>query len=163
MKTIIFSLALTMIVLGSSIKGGCQSKTNPSINSSYNNQRTDFNQQEQSKSRVSDDPIIVPVKEYPKAKDSIRQFKEETNLKISKLDKDIAALKLKIANVTGTTKDEYQKTVTGLENKSQELKGRLDNFKYREGVKWNDFKQEMNRDIDRLGNSISDLSKKNAQ
>jgi hypothetical protein len=164
MKTIIFFLTLTTFLLGSTIKGLSQSKLNPKVLETPINNRSMNNnqnyQRDQNMSNSSQSPIVTPVSQYPKEQDSIRQFKEETSNKISKLDKDIAGLKVKIAKGTEATKDEYQKALADMEDQSQQLKLKLDRFKYRENVKWHDFKNDMDRDLDKLGNSISDFSKK---
>jgi hypothetical protein len=103
------------------------------------------------------------VKEYPKERESVMQFKEETSSRISKLDKDIAALKIKINNGNEAIKDEYRNAVANLERQSHELKVKLNDFKYKENLKLYDFKQEMNRNLDDLGKAISNMGKINSK
>jgi hypothetical protein len=65
-------------------------------------------------------------------KDSIQQFKNETNKKIVNNEKIISDIKLQTAKAGKTTKTEYQKLAAGLEKKNREMKKKLNEFDEKE-------------------------------
>ena len=93
-------------------------------------------------------------------KDSIQQFKNETNKKIVDNEKIISDIKLQISKAEKKTKTEYEKLVAGLEKKNRELKKKLNEFNEKGKEKWQVFKRDFNHDLDDLNKSIDDLLKK---
>jgi gas vesicle protein len=155
MKSIVFSLAFTVFMLGAPISGYDQSQPNNANNQANNTQPADVT--------IYIIPRETGVLDNKQVTDSIDQFKTESNARLSKLDKDIAELKDKIARGTNATKQEYKIALADMEKQSAELKVKISAFKEKSSVKWHEFKTDFNKDMDKLKNAISDLGKKNSQ
>ncbi len=94
-------------------------------------------------------------------KDSIVQFRKESELKISAYDQSIADLKAKIATEKEDARATYEEKIEELEQKSDLLKTKLNDFKDDEIDKWNSFKNEFNRDMNDLGTALKNFTIKN--
>jgi len=94
-------------------------------------------------------------------KDSIQQYKKESEEKISYYEKSIAEFKAKIANRKKEDKAIYEKKLAMLEQKNTELKKILSDYKDEGQDKWTSFKNEFNHDMDELGKAFKDLTVKN--
>ena len=90
-------------------------------------------------------------------KDSIQQYKKESEEKISYYEKSIAEFKAKIANRKKEDKAIYEKKLAMLEQKNTELKKILSDYKDEGQDKWTSFKNEFNHDMDELGKAFKDL------
>ena len=86
-----------------------------------------------------------------------QQFKTDAELKISANEKKISDFKALIKTASGKSKAKYEKEVMELEQKNIELRKKLSEYKYEGKDKWEEFKQEFNRDVDIVGNAINDL------
>jgi F0F1-type ATP synthase membrane subunit b/b' len=91
-------------------------------------------------------------------KESIRQFKKESQETISNNEKRIAEFKVKMENGGKATRAKYEKQVAELEQKNRDLKRKLDSFEDNEQDKWDSFKREFSHDMDALGQSLKDLT-----
>jgi phage-related minor tail protein len=91
-------------------------------------------------------------------KDSIQQFKLESEEKISLYDRNIAEFKAKIATANKENKARYEKVLADIEERNNTLKKKLSDFKDDETDKWSSFKREFNHDMDELGEAIKDFS-----
>jgi hypothetical protein len=150
MKKTIFTLALSGFMMGA-LLSGCQSSASKVENAKDNvqdarNNLTDANQ------------ALAQAK-----KDSIQQFKTESQATISMYDKNIADLRVKIVNEKKENRARYEKKLAELEQKNIEMKKKLDNFQDKENNKWQSFKREFDHDMTELGNSIKDFGKNNTK
>ena len=86
-----------------------------------------------------------------------KEFKMETEAKISKNEERIAELKVKM-NKPGKTFDKlYADRIDTLEKRNSEMRSRLDIYE-KEQSDWASFKREFNHDMDELGRAIYDLT-----
>ena len=140
-STFIFALFLSGIVLA-----GCQSSSDKIKNAQEN---------------VLDAKVQVKEAQWElnqALKDSIQQFKTETNLIIASNETKIAAFKLKIEQGNNATKAKYEKAVAELEQKNSELKVKLENYNDEGADKWQEFKSEFKSDMNKLGKALSDFT-----
>ncbi|PKL85873.1 MAG: hypothetical protein CVV22_04890 [Ignavibacteriae bacterium HGW-Ignavibacteriae-1] len=89
--------------------------------------------------------------------DDFWEFKRQNELRIIQNEKDIAELKLQIANTNRNTKANYEKHIVDLEQKNRSLKENLNEYNEENKENWEDFKVKFSRNMDDLGNSISNF------
>jgi phosphoenolpyruvate-protein kinase (PTS system EI component) len=90
----------------------------------------------------------------------IDMYRVETANRIIANDKSIADFNLTLANKKMNERAEYVKKIKDLEQKNAALKSKLDNYKADGNEKWKTFKVEFSKEMDDLGESIKDLTKK---
>lgn len=96
-------------------------------------------------------------------KDSIQQFKAKSLAQISHYEKSISELKAGLKNDKMEISATYKKQMADLEQKSNDLKKKLEDYK-EEGVeKWVAFKNEFNHDMDVFGKAFKDLTVENVK
>ena len=143
MKKIISALAVTVFMAGA-ILTGCQSSAKKVEN--------------------AQDKVIEANQELSQAlKDSIQQFKTESELKINANEKSIAEFKAKIKNEKKDSKAAYEKKLTELEQKNSDLKKKLEEFNEESEDNWKTFKNEFNNDMNELGKALKDFTVKNVK
>jgi gas vesicle protein len=99
-------------------------------------------------------------KEYNKKYET---FKNESLHRIAENEKTIAALKLEMKDETKVAKADLDKKLTTLEEKNQNLKEKISDYKEEDNEKWESFKTEFSRDMDNLGEALKDLTKTNTK
>ena len=92
-------------------------------------------------------------------KKSIAQFKFDSEKAIAANEKRIEGFKMKMGDMMGETKVNYNKQVMMLETKNTELKMKMADYK--EDNNWQVFKTEFNHDMKELGKAFSDLTVNN--
>lgn len=111
--------------------------------------------------QTSKDNVIQAKTELTQAiKDSTEEyqnFKMQSELRILQHEKDIAELKLQIAKTNKTTKSNYEKMIVDLEQKNYLLKENLKTYNEKGKENWEAFKIKFSRNMDDLGNSISNF------
>lgn len=111
--------------------------------------------------QTSKDDVVEARTELTQAiKDSIddyKSFKQQSELRILQHEKDIAELKLQIAKTNKTTRNNYDKMIIDLEQKNYLLKENLKTYNEKGKENWEDFKVKFSRNMDDLGNSISNF------
>jgi len=143
MRKTISALAVTIFIAGA-ILTGCQSSAKKVEN--------------------AQDKVIEANQELSQAlKDSIQQFKTESELKISANEKSIAEFKAKIKNEKKENKAAYEKKLAELEQKNSDLKKKLDEFKDDSKANWKTFKTEFSNDMNELGQALKDFTVKNVK
>jgi predicted RNase H-like nuclease (RuvC/YqgF family) len=143
MRKTISALAVTIFIAGA-ILTGCQSSAKKVENAR--------------------DKVIEANQELSQAlKDSIQQFKTESELKISANEKSIAEFKAKIKNEKKENKAAYEKKLAELEQKNSDLKKKLEEFKDDSKANWKTFKTEFSNDMNELGQALKDFTVKNVK
>jgi septal ring factor EnvC (AmiA/AmiB activator) len=138
MKKSILILAVTMFIAGAMFSG-CQSSAD--------------------KVQDARDNVETANQELDQAvKDSIREFKKESEAKISNYDQNIAELKAKIATMNKENKARYEKMLADLEQRNNLLKKKLADLKDDGVDQWAAFKREFNHDMDEIGKALKDLT-----
>jgi predicted RNase H-like nuclease (RuvC/YqgF family) len=84
-------------------------------------------------------------------------FKKEAVKKIEANQKRIEAFKEKMTKAGSKVKANYNKEVAVLEQKNQDLKKKLDEYKDDGQNNWEEFKTNFNNDMDAIGKTITDL------
>lgn len=110
--------------------------------------------------KQSDDSLVSKTLIYTVHVDTIttyHQFKVVSIEKISANEKTIAEIKQKIAGMKTDKRMQYEKAITELERKNNELKNNLENFKDEGQENWTIFKEEFNHDMNELGNALKNL------
>lgn len=138
-----FTLALTTLMAGAMLTS-CQSSA--------------------TKVEKAQDKVVEAKQDLNQAlQDSIRQFKTESENKISNYEKIIAEFRTKIAKEKKVNKLKYEKKLAELDQRNSELKKKLADYKDEEHTKWRIFKAEYNHDMDELGKSFKNLTIKNVK
>jgi hypothetical protein len=84
-------------------------------------------------------------------------FKRESELVIAANEKRIDAFKETIAKAGSQVKAKYDKDVVILEQKNEDLKKKLAEYKDEGGSTWEEFKTDFKHDMDGLGKTMTDL------
>jgi hypothetical protein len=90
-------------------------------------------------------------------------FKNSINLKIEENESKIQTLIKNNKAAKNKNTDLYSKELEKLQERNLELKKKLVDYEYGPDVKWELFKVEVNKDIDELGKSISNMAEKNSK
>jgi len=106
------------------------------------------------------------VKKQDDSKSDWQQFKIDAKIRIDaneqKIIKFNADMKADIKSDGKKVKKGYKKEVVRLEKQNNELKNKLEEYKYDSKENWMKFKKGFNHDMDAVGNSINNLfTKKN--
>lgn len=90
----------------------------------------------------------------------IDMYRVETANRIAANQKTIADFNATLANKKMDDRAEYVKKIKSLEQKNAELKRKMETYKADGNEKWKTFKSEFSKEMDDLGESIKDLTKK---
>ncbi len=149
MRKFIYALAIIPIMVGT-ILTGCQYTAGKVENA-------------QDKVQDANAELIEAGQELNQAlKDSIQQFKKESEEKITANIKSIDEYKAIVANENMETKASFEKILIDLEQKNNDLRKKLDEFKEVSQVKWQIFKTEFNHDMDELEKAFQDFTVTNS-
>jgi hypothetical protein len=88
-------------------------------------------------------------------------FKRESEQAIEGNEKKIDAFKAKMEKGGSKVKAKYSKDVAVLEQKNQDLKKKLEEYKDDGQGKWEEFKTNFKHDMDSIGKTMKDLFKEN--
>jgi chromosome segregation ATPase len=151
MKNSILKLIIPVIMTGT-ILTGCQTQAEKVENAKekVQDEKIDLNQAKSELKMVERDSI----NEY-------QQFKNESEVKITAYEKEIADLKVRIANEKKYDNAIMEKKLAVLEQKNKDMKKRLENYKDESKDKWSSFKNEFNHDMEELGKALRGLATKN--
>jgi hypothetical protein len=151
MKTPLYILPLSMLLVAGNLFSGCMSSDQ--------------------KKEAANDQVVIAQNNLDKVQDNadavnanaatiadIKTFRLESDLKIKNNEVKIAELKLKI-NKPGTTLDEaYAQKIDSIEFKNDNLKKRMADYE-KTHSDWTKFKRDFNRDLDELGNKLKRLAR----
>jgi hypothetical protein len=149
MKKTIYTLAITTL-LTATVLTGCQTSTK---------------KEEVAKDKVADaredmqdaaEELMVAKKEA--TAEEWKQFKAETNVRITENESQIAELKVKMKNTGNSIDAMYAKKIDELEQKNKEIKIKVASYKNDTSDDWESFKQEYNHDMDQLNQALNDMT-----
>ena len=149
MKKTIFFLAITTIIVGTTVVG-CKSTTKEEIESQ---EKVDVAEQNLKDAK---DSLVVAKKEA--TAEEWQTFKNQTDSVISYNEAQIAELKLKMQKTGKSVDAKYQKNIDILEQKNKDLKVKVDTYKNDANSDWQSFKREFNHDMDEIGQAFKDLT-----
>ena len=93
----------------------------------------------------------------------VEAYKKETADKVMSNDQIIAELKAKLKHEKKAAKAEYNRKVDELEQKNNEMKKKMDDYKTDGKEKWELFKADFNKGMDEIGKSLKDLTSSNSK
>ena len=149
MKKTIFFLAITTIIVGTTVVG-CKSTTKEEIESQ---EKVDVAEQNLKDAK---DSLVVAKKEA--TAEEWQTFKNHTDSVISYNEAQIAELKLKMQKTGKSVDAKYQKNIDILEQKNKDLKVKVGTYKNDANSDWQSFKREFNHDMDEIGQAFKDLT-----
>ncbi|NTW31210.1 MAG: hypothetical protein HGB12_01020 [Bacteroidetes bacterium] len=150
MKKSIFTLAIATLMVGTMLTN-CQSSARKVENA-------------EDKVEDANDKVAEANQELnEEIRDSILQFKKESEEKFIAHEKSIAQFKARIAKEKIENKAEYDKKLAELEQKNTDLKKKLDEYKEEGKEKWKIFRTEFNKDMEDLGKSFKNLTVKSVK
>jgi acetyl-CoA carboxylase carboxyltransferase component len=156
MRKFIYALAIIPIMTGT-ILTSCQHTAGKVENAQ------DKVQDAKDKVQDASAEVIEAEQELNQAlKDSIQQFKKESEEKILANIKSLDEYKAIIANENMETKASFDKILIDLEQKNSDLRKKLDEFKEESQDKWQIFKTEFSHDMDELEKAFQDFTVKNS-
>ena len=100
------------------------------------------------------------VAEKAATADELKTFKLESELKIKRNEVSITELKLKMHNQGGIQDEVYARRIDSLEIKNNNLNKRMSDYE-KTHSNWTKFKNDFNRDLDELGNSLKRIASGN--
>jgi uncharacterized protein YccT (UPF0319 family) len=112
----------------------------------------------------AEEQVVVANQELNQTlNDSIQLFKKESGELIISYEKSIAELKTKLENEKEENKIIMEKKLALLEQKSEDLKIKLQEYEEEGTDKWTAFKNEFNHDLEQLGTALKDLTVDNVK
>ncbi|MFA7081250.1 MAG: hypothetical protein WC135_01440 [Bacteroidales bacterium] len=93
--------------------------------------------------------------------DSIMEFRKDAAERINANEKEISDLKLKLKNQGKEAKAKIERKIAELEAKNNKMEEALSDYKDESEIKWKEFKEEFNHDLDELGKALGNLSTNN--
>ena len=88
----------------------------------------------------------------------MENYKRETSERIEANERSIAEFKARIAHEKKEAKAEYEAKINALEERNNDMKKRMDDYKADGQEKWETFKTEFSHGMDELGKSFKDLT-----
>jgi len=150
LRTTMVTLALALPMAGILISG-CQSSQT---------------REEQARDKLQDaeEQVVVANQELDQIlNDSIQLFKTENGELIVSYEQSIAEIKAKLKDAKEENRVNMEKKLAVLEQKSQEMKMKLEEYKADGEENWKSFKNEFSHDMEELGTAFKDLSKDNVK
>ena len=129
---------------------------------------TAFGQQKEDKqAKKARKEIAEAQKDLREAKlDSVADynaFKKEAETSIASNKKAIADLRMKKSEDSKDVKEKYNKKITTLEEKNNDLQKRIDGSGSVKTTRWSSFKREFDRDMRELGRAFRDIGINNTK
>ncbi|MFM2049235.1 MAG: hypothetical protein RI955_1783 [Bacteroidota bacterium] len=107
------------------------------------------------------DNVIEANKDLEKANQDyltdIENYKKESTEKIDANNKSINDFNARIANEKADAKIAYKNKIVALEQKNNDLKKRLDDYKAEGKDQWKEFKSDFNHDMNKLNDDFKSL------
>ena len=93
--------------------------------------------------------------------DDWQKFKTESEVKIQDNENSIAAFKVKMKKAGSKIKTKYNEEIANLEQENRNMKKKLEEYKNDGKSTWSDFKAGFNKDMDKIGKALKDLTSDN--
>jgi len=93
----------------------------------------------------------------------ITNYRQETASRIAANEESIKEFNARIAHDKKAVKADYKKKIAALEQKNNEMKLRMENYKEDGKDKWFIFKTEFSHDMNEMGKAFKDLTVKNVK
>lgn len=146
MKKVIFVLAVTSLVIGSSVSS-CTSSAEKVEDAQENVEDANEALEDANEDYLED----------------VEEYKIEIAGKIVENEAKIAELKVLVAAEKGEIKIIHQNKIIELEKTNEALRIKMDSYQGTNKDDWNDFKKEFNHDMDELGKALKDITVTNTK
>ena len=93
----------------------------------------------------------------------VEEYRLKTVQKVIENKKAIAELKAEKADAKKEINEDKNEKIAALEKRNNELELKMNNYNYDNESNWSKFKTEFSRDMEELGQSFKDFSKKNVE
>jgi hypothetical protein len=144
MKKMIFGVAVATFIAGTMLVG-CQSRDKKVENA-------------QEKVQNAEDKVAEARQELNQAiKDSIQQFKKDAAKQIEVYEKNMAELRIKIANERSENRAYHERKLAELEQQNREMRMRLENFNEDNRDQWVSFRNKFSHDMEEHGKAFRDF------
>ena len=87
-------------------------------------------------------------------------FRMETNRILATNEIKMLEMKARLFTQKENVKTQYEKDLEALKKENEKLKANLESFTYGTNENWKEFKTTVNKDIDRVGKSLSAMAEK---
>jgi hypothetical protein len=108
--------------------------------------------------------VVEAEKDLQEAKEEyvadMENYRMLTAEKIAANEKSIAEFNARVETEKKEVRADYKQKITELEQKNSDMKRKLDNYQEEGKENWEIFKTEFGKDMDNLGESISNFGKK---
>lgn len=155
-KVILFLLAFSWLITAMMITSSCNTPGEKVENAQQNVQEAKKDAKENVQEAQAD--LDKAKKEYM---EDVNNYRREMSDKFVANERSIAEFNAKIANEKKSAKIEYQKRIAELEQKNNNMKRKMDDYKVDTRENWESFKREFNSDMDNLGKSFKDFTVNN--
>ncbi len=95
--------------------------------------------------------------------DDVQNFRRETSAQMATNDSSIAVLQAKIDIQKNVVKADYKKQIAELEQRNNDMKKRMNDYKSEGKDSWVTFKTTFNHDMDELSKTVKNLTSKNGK
>jgi ABC-type transporter MlaC component len=112
------------------------------------------------KMEQAEENVVDSKKELKEEKAAYKEYRKNAEMRISENEKNIAEFNQRIKNQKADAKKDYEQKIADLNQKNSDMKMRLADFKSDNQSNWETFKTDFNREMDELGNSISNFNVK---
>jgi hypothetical protein len=144
MKKTMNIMALAVLISGTFLTG-CQSSATKVENA---NEKVDD----------AKDKVVLAQQELDQAvKDSIKQFKKESEEKIIVYEKNIAEFKVRVAKENKEARARDERKLAELEQQNRIMKQQLADFNEERKDQWISFRDKVNRDMEKQGKAFRDF------
>ncbi len=148
MNKTILTLAVTVFMAGTMLTG-CRSSEKKVKNA-------------QDKVQNAQDKVVEAQQALNQAiKDSIRQFRKESEERISANEKSIAEFKVRIGNEKKENRARYEKKLAELEQQNRDMRKNLEEFREDRKENWDSFRLKFKHDMSEFGKAMKDFWTKN--
>jgi hypothetical protein len=93
----------------------------------------------------------------------IESYRKETDEKIAANEKSMAEFEVRVANEKKEAKADYNKKIIVLQQKNNDMKKRMDDYKADGKEKWELFKADFTKGMDEMGESLRDLTSEHSK
>lgn len=92
-----------------------------------------------------------------------QEFKERTNATINENERKISEMKLKMKETGKEFDASYQQKINRLEERNEEMKTKVANYKSDASANWDSFKREVNHDMTEIGEAFKNITVDNTK
>lgn len=151
MKKTLFTFAIKICIVGTVLTGCQNTSKEEAAQDNVENARENL---DDAKGELTDARKAATQEEW-------EAFKASTNATINENEMKIADMKARMKKTGSSIDAQYDKKIEALEQKNDDIKIKLENYKNDSKSDWESFKEEYNRDMNELGQAFKNLTVNN--